>query len=108
MSSRWSLLAHAGIESLADITLYVHPLDRTAVFNLGLVLGLNYNRLTSMMDSPRFLEDMLAGWLQRVDHVSEIPTWRRLVEALKDPRVGQSGVARSIEQANCSNEYTKY
>ena len=97
LPSRWTLLTHAGIETLADITRYVHPLGRTAVFNLGLVLGLNYNYLKSMIGSPNFLEDVLAGWLQRVDHVSEIPTWRRLVEALKDPKVGHSEVARNIE-----------
>ena len=53
-----------------------------------------------MMDSQTFLQDMLAGWLQRVDRVLEIgvPTWRGLAEALRDPRVGQNGVASKIEQ----------
>ena len=52
------------------------------------------------MDTPTFLQDMLAGWLQRVDRVlrTGIPTWTKLVEALKDPRVGQNGLAREIEQ----------
>ena len=57
--------AHVGIKSLADITQYLYTLDKTAVFNLGLVLGLDYNHLKSMIDSPTFLEDMLAGWLQK-------------------------------------------
>ena len=89
-----------GIRNLADITIYLHPLDRTAVFNLGLLLGLDYNRLKSSIDSPNFLADMLAGWLQRVDQVQRVgvPTWRRLVEALRDPRVGQNGTAIKIEQ----------
>ena len=89
------------MDDLADITHYLHQLDRTAVFNLGLVLGLDYNRLKTMMDtSSTFLQDMLAGWLQRVDQVLKkgVPTWRRLAEALKDPRVGQNGLAREIEQ----------
>ena len=90
----------AGRETLADITSCLYLLDRTAVFNLGLVLGLDYNRLMTMKDSTNFLQDMLAGWLQRVDWVLKtgVPTWRRLVEALKDPRVGQNGVANKIEQ----------
>ena len=54
----------------------------------------------TMRDSTNFLQDMLAGWLQRVDWVLKagVPTWRRLVKALKDPRVGQNGVANKIEQ----------
>lgn len=94
------LHVHAGTDTLADITHYLHSLDKTAIFNLGLVLGLDYNRLKIMTDSTNFLVDMLAGWLQRVDHVVEtgVPTWTRLVKALKDPRVGQTGVADKIEQ----------
>ena len=95
-----SHIIRVDINNLADITRYLHPLDRTAVFNLGLVLGLGYERLRAMMDGRTFLEDMLAVWLQRVDQVlrTGVPTWRKLVEALKDPRVGQNGLARNIEQ----------
>ena len=94
------MCANAGIEDLADITNYLHQLDKTTVFNLGLVLGLNYNRLKTMMDSQTFLQDMLAGWLEKVDQVLQtgVPTWKRLVEALKDLRVGQNGLASNIEQ----------
>jgi len=79
------LCSQSGIENLADITTYLHSLGRTAVFNLGLILGLDYNRLKPLIDSPDFLADMLAGWLQRVDQVQKagVPTWRRLVEALR-------------------------
>ena len=90
----------AGIGDLADITRYLHPLGKTAVFNLGLVLGLDYNRLKSSIDSLDFLADVLAGWLHRVDQVQKagVPTWTRLVETLKDPRVGQNGIASDIER----------
>ena len=76
------------------------------MFNLGLVLGLDYNHLKCMTDTPTFLQDMLAGWLQKVDYVvrAGVPTWRKLVQALKDPRVHQIGVASDIEQANYGNE----
>ena len=86
---------------IKNITSYLHSLDRAAVFNLGLVLGLEYSRLKAMIDSsPTFLQDMLAGWLQRVDQVqmTGVPTWKRLAEALKDPRLGQNGLASKIEQ----------
>ena len=98
--TRSYVLLHTDIETLAEITSYLHLLDRTSVFNLGLVLGLDYNRLKTMTDSSSFLEDMLAGWLQQVDRVlsTGVPTWKRLVEALKDPRVGQNGLASKIEQ----------
>ena len=88
------------MEDLADIMSYLYQLDKTTVFNLGLVLSLKYNRLKTMMDSQTFLQDMLAGWLEKVDQVLQtgVPTWKRLVEALKDPRVGQNGVASKIEQ----------
>ena len=89
-----------GTEDLGDITSYLHKLDKTAVCNLGLVLGLDYTRLQGMMDSPTFLQDMLAAWLQKVDKVQQVgvPTWKKLVEALRDPRVGQNGISTNIEQ----------
>ena len=42
---------------------------------------------------------MLVGWLHRVDQVQKagVPTWSRLVEALRDPRVAQNGIASKIE-----------
>ena len=50
------------------------------------------------MDSPNFLTDVLADWLQRVDQVRKagVPTWQRLVEALRDPRVGHNGITSKI------------
>ena len=85
---------------MADLLDYLHSLDREVVLNLGLILGLNFNRLQRMTDSPNFLQEMLAGWLQRVDEVLKagVPTWKRLVEALKDKRVGHNGIASKIQQ----------
>ena len=94
------LWVHTGIDTLADITSYLYSLEKTEVFNLGLVLGLEYNRLKAMRASPNFLQDTIAGWLQGVDQVLRVgvPTWKRLVEALKDPRVCQNELAIMIEQ----------
>ena len=85
---------------MSDIIGYLDSLNKQAVLDLGLVLGLDYKRLMTMRDSQSFLQDMLAGWLNRVDHVlgTGVPTWKRLVEALNDSRVGQNGVANEIEQ----------
>ena len=95
---------YAGIENLDDITSYLYPLDKTAVFNLGIALGINYYRLKAIIDTPTFLHDMLAWWMQGLDQVLQtgVPTWWRLVEALKDPRVGQTGIASKIEQKQAS------
>ena len=89
-----------GTEDLYAITTYLHELNKTAVYKLGLVLGLHCKRLKDMIDFPNFLQEMLVAWLQRVDKVQQvgIPTWNRLVEALRDPTVGENGVATNIEQ----------
>ena len=93
---------YVGIENLKDITSYLNPLDKTAIIHLGIVLGLNYNRLKTMMDTPTFLNEMLAKWLEGVDQVLQtgVPTWKWLVKALRDPLVGQNGLASKIEQDN--------
>ena len=51
-------------------------------------------------ESCMSLQDMLAGWLQQVDQVlsTGVPTWKRLVEALKDQTVGQNGLAIKTEK----------
>ena len=52
------------------------------------------------MDTPTFLSEMLAGWLQGVDQALKtgVPTWKRLVKALRDPIVGQNRLASKIAQ----------
>ena len=51
-----------------------------------------------MIDSGTFLDDVVVAWLQKTDQVMKrgVPTWRRLVEALKDKTVGQNGIASTI------------
>ena len=92
-------MPYIGVEDLDDITSYLYRLDKTALYNLGIVLGLDYSRLKLMKDSSDFLNDMLAGWLHKMDQVQQkgVPTWRRLVKALRDPRVGQNGLASEVE-----------
>ena len=81
------------------MTGYLFGLDKTGIFNLGLVLGLSSHRLKAMVDSVTFLDDMIVAWLRKVDQVQKrgVPTWQRLVEALRHRRVGQTAIAHVIE-----------
>ena len=92
-------------DDLLDVTGCLFQLDKTHVYNLGLVLGLTYHRVKAMEDSKTFLDDMIAAWLQKVDQVQKKgpPTWQRLVEALKHDRVGQTGIASKIEAEKLHN-----
>ena len=72
-------------------------LDKTHIYHLGVVLGLSHHRVKWMKDSETFLDEMITAWLQKVDQVG-IPTWQRLVEALRHERVGQTGKANEIEK----------
>ena len=81
-----------------EITGYLLGLDKTHIYRLGLVLGLSEPRVRGMVDSKTFLDDMVAAWLLKVDQVQKrgAPSWRRLVEALRDRTVGQNGIAEII------------
>ena len=68
-------------------------LDDNQVLSVGGALGLAFNVLRRMKNLP---DEMVAAWLRREDYVSEDPTWRALVKALR--RVGQAGVAETIEK----------
>ena len=73
-------------------------LDKNNIYHLALILGLSEHRAKSMIDSGTFLDDVVVAWLQKTDQVMKrgVPTWRRLVEALKDKTVGQNGIASRI------------
>ena len=74
-------------------------LDKTHLLNLGVVLGLSYQKLKGLQDSPTFQNDLVAGWILKQDYVLTeglLPTWRNLVIALRDKRVGQMGLANDI------------
>ena len=75
-------------------------MDKTHIYNLGLVLGLTQARVKAKKDSDTFLDDVITAWLRREDKVSEKgePSWTVLVNALKHRRVGQTGIANDIEK----------
>ena len=84
------------IKQVADITDCLVDMQRDNIYNLGLALRLDYTKLKDMMGSHSFREDVIAAWLQKEDNVREEPTWTVLIEALKDPRVKQMGIANKI------------
>ena len=92
-------------EHLLDVTDYLLGLDKPSIYQLGLVLGLSNRRLKGMKDSDTYLEDTIEAWLQKVDQVNKrgVPTWERLVEALRHERVGQNGIASEIETQKLHN-----
>ena len=85
-------------KDLLEITNYLQNMEKTHIYHLGLVLGLRHNKVKAMMDSAIFLNDVIAAWLQKEDQVIEKgePSWTVLVNALKHPRVGQTGIAKNI------------
>lgn len=93
----------------ADIISYFHELvEKAAVCNLGIQLGIHYNRIKTMMDSPIFLHDVLAAWLKQVDQVQQkgVPTWKRLVTSLRT--IGQNGIATNIEHDKQITEFPPF
>ena len=94
-----------GEEDLLDVTDYLLGLDKPSIYQLGLVQGLSNRRLKGMKDSDTFLEDMIEAWLQKVDQVHKrgVPTWERLVEALRHDRVGHTGIASEIKTEKLHN-----
>ena len=49
-------------------------------------------------DSELFLDEVLTMWLRREDKVQTtgIPSWKTLVNALRQPKLGQDGIATRI------------
>ena len=85
---------------LKEVNHYVHRLNKGQMVDLGVVLGLDYIKLSDKMDSPLFHKEVIAAWLRREDYVTDderqTPTWGNLVAALRDDTVGQNGVASLI------------
>ena len=73
-------------------------MEKTDIYNLGLVLGLSQHKVKAMKDSETFLDNVITAWLRKEDQVIKKgePSWTVLVSALKHPRVGQTGIANII------------
>ena len=88
----------SGDYDFLEITDYLIDLDKTHIYNLGLVLGLHQRKVKAMKDTDTFLDDVITAWLRKEDQVIKRgePTWTVLVSALKHRRVGQTGIASII------------
>ena len=85
-------------EDFLDITEYLIDLEKTDVYNLGLVLGLSQHKVKAKRDLDTFLDDIITAWLRKEDQVIKRgePSWSVLITALKHRRVGQTGIATNI------------
>ena len=86
----------SGDDDFLEITEYLIDLEKTDVYNLGLVLGLSRRKVVAKMESKTFLDDIITAWLQKEDQVKGQPSWTVLVSALKHRRVGKTGIATNI------------
>ena len=93
-----SILTSLGEKDLLDITDYLLDMEKSHIYNLGVVLGLKQTKVKTLKDSDTFLDDVITAWLRKEDRVTEKgePSWTVLVNALKHRRVGQTGIAKAI------------
>ena len=89
----------AGTGDLMVVTDYLKCLNKSEIYDLGLVLGLDYHRVVDFEEkyssNRRFLDSVVVSWLQKKDKVKDV-SWKALMEALRHPRLGHNGIATSI------------
>ena len=89
----------AGTGDLMDVTEYLKCLNKSEIYDLGLVLGLDYHRVVDFEEkyssNRRFLDSVVVSWLQKKDKVKDV-SWKALAETLRHPRLGHNGIATSI------------
>ena len=77
-------------------------------FNIGMQLGISSFQLkiieTNSPGSKERLQAMLEYWMNNV--VVPQPSWKVLVNSLKVPTVGESMLAKELEEEYCSPEDT--
>ena len=85
-------------KDLLAVTEYLLDMDKTHIYNLGLLLGLRQTKVKALKDSDTFLDDVITAWLRKEDQVTDKgePSWTVLISALKHRRVGQTGIADEI------------
>ena len=85
-----------------EVADYLHPLEsKSDIRNLGLALGLHYDRLKAIeKTSDSYLDDVISAWLRREGDVDKKggPRWSALVKALRHWRLRQIKIANDIEK----------
>lgn len=97
-----SMCYFLGHGQLTDIKGYLVTLGRGNVINLGLVLGLQF---ATLRDLPTdFLNHMITLWLNKADDVLSKgePSWRSLIQGLRNKQVRQNGIANTIAKDHCT------
>ena len=86
-----------GHDQLGDIKHYLSTLDRYNVTELGQALGLMFPTLRDLPPGG-FLNQVMTLWLNEADGVLKKgkPSWRSLVQGLRDEVVRQNGIAHRI------------
>ena len=88
-----------GMDDLVEVTGYLKDLNKPQIYNLGLVLGLDYCHVVDLRDNcgcnQYFLDAVVVRWLQRVDRVKDV-SWTALITALQNDRLRQTGIADKI------------
>ena len=99
ISAHVHVYLRAGTGDLMDVTDYLKCLNKSEIYDLGLVLGLDYHRVVDFEEkyssNRRFLDSVVVSWLQKKDNVKDV-SWKALVEALRHRRLGHNGIATSI------------
>ena len=98
---------YTGIDDdLIDIAHYLLHLDEDELETLGQILGLSYATITNYKDTNqrKYCRNILKAWLLKQDRVAEKggPRWSTLERALRDPLLGQNGIADKIHQERLS------
>ena len=88
-----------GMGDLMEVTGYLKDLNKSQIYNLGLVLGLDYHHVVDLRDNcgcnQDFLDAVVVSWLQKEDRVKDV-SWTALITALQNDRLRQTGIADRI------------
>ena len=88
-----------GKGDLLEVTGYLKDLNKSQIYNLGLVLGLDYHHVVDLEENcssnHRFLDAVVVSWLQKEDRVKNV-SWTALITALQSDRLRQTGIADRI------------
>ena len=81
--------------NMSEISECLQKLGKTHIFNLGMTLGITDSKLTEMMESPSYAENVASAWLQREEE-RDTPTWVNLISTLTDLLVKPKGRSSEI------------
>ena len=92
------LCAYLGKGDLIEVTGYLKSLKKSQIYNLGLVLGLDYYHVDDLKENCRhnhiFLDDVVMDWMQGKGQKDV--SWTALIDALQHQRLRQNGIVQRI------------